>query len=319
MERHREADKLALEKLRELPQAAVHSSPQDLDVLLETPPDSLYPWIPRAGLVFGDERKVGDRLSAGFRFASPMESGYVANDTVGGERWRHASTPDSDVALILLHSVFANDHGVEKKLARPAIARGVHVFAPELPFHMSRQPEASAHSGQYLLSADVVRSVRCYVQAAVEAAALVEELRHRGYRRVIMAGISLGGHMACLAITRVKVDGAFLLMPGVDPLTTPWYFVAGERARSLTAHQGADALEQAVRGVNPFHLRAPLVPHEKILFVFGEYDGMCPPERTEALRAAWKGARAHRFPCGHLTMSEHYPEVAEMLADFATG
>ncbi len=318
MERHREADLVALERIRRLAQAPVDSSPHDLEVLLETPPDQLYPWIPRAGLVLDDDRRVGDRLTATFRFSSPVESGYVANDVVTGERWRHASHGESKHAIVFLHSVLAEDFGVEKKLARNALAAGAHVFVQALPFHMARQPEASAYSGQYLLSADVVRSVRCYAQAATEAASLVSELRHRGYERVTLAGISLGGHIACLALTIEKVEGAFLLMPGVDPITTPWYTVVGADARRLVDQRGEGTLERALMGVNPFHLPAPQVQNDDILFVFGDYDAMCPPERTEALRTAWKGARAHRFPCGHITMSENYPEIANMLALFAT-
>ena len=319
MERHREADMAALKKLEGLPQAPVDSSSQDLDVLLETPPDRLYPWVPRAGLLLDNERKIGRRLTAGFRFSSPVESGYVANDVVRGERWRHVSFPESDAAAVFLHSGFAEHFGVEKKLARQALARGVHVYAPALPFHMGRQPEASAYSGQYLLSSDVVRTVRGHVQAATEAAALVEELRRRGYRRIILAGVSLGGHMACLALTRVKVEGAFLLMPGVDPLATPWHAVAGEPARRLVEEQGNGTLARAVRGASPFHLRSPLVDNEDILFLYGDYDVMCPPERTEGLREVWQGAAAHRFPCGHITMSEHFAKVAKMLAEFVTG
>lgn len=319
MERHRQADVAALERLGRLAQAPVDSSPQDLEVLLETPPGRLYPWIPRAGFVLDDDKKTGERLSAGFRYSSPVESGYVANDLVRGERWRHLSFPESNAAVVFLHSVFAEDFGVEKKLARAALVGGVHVYALALPFHMGRQPEASAFSGQYLLSSDVVRTVRGHVQAAADAASLVSELRHRGYRRITLAGISLGGHMACLALTRVKVEGAFLLMPGVDPLATPWYAVAGEQARRLVEGQGSGTLERAVQGANPFHLGPPMVDSEDILFVYGDYDVMCPPERTESLRKAWGGAPAHRFPCGHITMSEHYPEVAGMLADFATG
>ena len=319
MERHREADLAALEKLGRLAQTPVDSSLQDLEVLLETPPGRLYPWIPRAGLVLDDDKRIGERLSASFRYSSPVESGYVANDVVSGERWRHVSFPESDAAVVFLHSVFAENFGVEKKLVRAALVGGAHVYAPALPFHMGRQPEASAYSGQYLLSADVVRTVRCHVQAATDAAALVEELRHRGYRRITLAGVSLGGHIACLALTLAKVEGAFLLMPGVDPLTTPWYSVAGASARRLVDERGPGTLERAVQGMSPFHLRAPLAHHDDILFVFGDYDVMCPPERTESLRKAWGGAPAHRFPCGHITMSEHYPEIAKMLAEFVAG
>lgn len=298
-----------MKMLSRRPWARVESTEEQWHHLLETPPAGLYPGLSHTRLLLDAPRKLGKVVTRTLQFLSPVETGHAANDIVRGVKWHAINGADGEDALVMLHSAYADSFGTERKLAREAVSDGAHVYCLTLPYHMRRQPAGSRFSGQYLLSPDVPRLALGVIQAVAETAALIATLRHTGYRRVTLAGMSLGGLVGALAALHVKVDGIFLMLPALDPFETTYKGVADPELDEARVRRVLDK-------ITPSRLGKPLVRPCDVLVAYGQFDMMCPPDQVEQLCSAWPGINTRSFPSGHLTMSRHFPEISEMLAQF---
>lgn len=309
MNRFQTTDLAAMKLLSEREQAPVDSTEEDWKRLLETPPDMLYPWLSRVQLLMDEPRQLGKTVSCAFQFLSPAETGYASNDIVRGLRWHAADSPESENAVIMLHGAYADTHGTEKKLGRPTMNAGNHVYFLSLPYHMKRQPPGSAFSGQYLLSPDVPRLVAGILQGVADVGTLVASLRHAGYERITLFGVSLGGLVASLTVQHIKLDGAFLLMPALDPYTTVF-------DPKLSSQRDDAQVRRALEAVTPTRPGDQLLRAGDLKLVAGEYDMMCPAEQVEEYGTRWPAVEVQSYPSGHLTMSRHFGEIADSLAQF---
>ncbi len=103
-----------------------------------------------------------------------------------------------------------------------------NIFSLELPHHFSRQPRDSPFSGAYYLNGNPIRMLESIRQSLQEIIYLVQYLKER-YDRVILLGVSLGGHLTALAtqfITDVDIICAlaspflFKLNPKIVPVSS---------------------------------------------------------------------------------------------------
>ena len=309
MNRFQTTDLAAMELLSLREQAPVDSTEEDWKRLLETPPDMLYPWLSRVRLLMDEPRRLGKTVSCAFQFLSPLETGYASNDIVRGLRWHDADSAESEDALVMLHGAYADTFGTEKKLGRPTMNAGAHIYFVSLPYHMKRQPPGSAFSGQYLLSPDLPRLVDGILQGVADVGTLVASLRHAGYQRITLFGVSLGGLVASLTVQHIKLDGAYLLMPALDPYATVYDPKVPSQLEDAQVRRALDA-------VTPTRPGDQLLRADDMKLISGEYDMMCPSGQVEAYGARWPGVEAQSYPSGHLTMSRHFGEIAESLAQF---
>ncbi|MFX1506266.1 MAG: hypothetical protein ACFFDC_09130 [Promethearchaeota archaeon] len=102
------------------------------------------------------------------------------------------------------------------------------IFTLELPYHFNRQPIDSPFSGAYFLNGNPVRMLEAIRQSIQEILLLINYLKDR-YDRIIVFGVSLGGHIAALTtqfLTDVEIICAlaspfiFSLNPKIVPIST---------------------------------------------------------------------------------------------------
>ncbi|MFW9904756.1 MAG: hypothetical protein ACFFFH_10520 [Candidatus Thorarchaeota archaeon] len=102
------------------------------------------------------------------------------------------------------------------------------IFSMELPYHFHRQPTDSPFSGAYFLNGNPVRMLEAIRQSIQEILLLTNYLKDR-YNRVVLFGVSLGGHIAALStqfLTDVEIICAlaspfiFNLNPKIVPIST---------------------------------------------------------------------------------------------------
>jgi hypothetical protein len=102
------------------------------------------------------------------------------------------------------------------------------IFTLELPYHFHRQPTDSPFSGAYFLNGNPVRMLEAIRQSIQEILLLTNYLKDR-YDRIVIFGVSLGGHIAALTtqfITDVEIICAlaspfiFSLNPKIVPIST---------------------------------------------------------------------------------------------------
>jgi pimeloyl-ACP methyl ester carboxylesterase len=320
MNLHHTVDRLFGRWIASRPQAPLRDTPRELEELARLDPEQLHPHVaaPRLHWVGGAR---ADRLRRDrWRFLSPCPSGYLANDEVRGVRWRAPAGHRADVALIAVHGGFAPNLQLERLIYGRLPALGLDVVAPELPYHMQRQPAGSQWSGQYLFSGDASRQVRALVQAAADVRALILALRGEGYRRVFLAGISLGGNVAAVAASLEPVEGICLTVPMADPYLTLWHSPASAGIRCTAAAGGFHeiAIRQALRGLTPTELAVPATPLSRQLLIYGRHDLICPAQSVEALHAHWRRPVRRLLTGGHQTSVLQLFELRRQISGWAS-
>lgn len=296
----------------------VESTPEDAQRLLRARPEELHPPVGPAKLILLESRAFGGIREDRFTFPSPVPSGDAAVDTVHCVRLRRAGTnrANSGRALVLVHGAYAASHRKTLTFLPPVERADWDLFLMELPHHMRRQCARSEYSGQYMVTADIVRLVRGMHQGEADVRALVLGLRREGYRRIVLGGLSLGGNAVLQAIIRVRVDGAFVVVPAADGYASLWESVLGESVASEGRAAGFtdDMARCVLRLITPLHMGRPATPAERILFVYGRNDLLCPPGPIEELRRAWGDCPARVLDAGHVTLVLWFRTVRRIVA-----
>ncbi len=155
----------------------------------------------------------------------------------------------ADVAVLLLHG-FTGSPWELRLLGEALAARGVHVRCPRLPGH-GTTPEAMLWAGY-----------GDWLRAAEEALASL-----RGARRVIVAGLSMGGLLAMVLASRHRglISGLVLMAPvvklrGRGPRALQalrWLPVFDAAPRWVIKH-GTDIEDDGVRATAPVLAKYPL-------------------------------------------------------------
>lgn len=99
------------------------------------------------------------------------------------------------------------------------------IFTLELPYHFHRQPTDSPFSGAYFLNGNPVRMLEAIRQSLQEILYFVSYLKER-YDRVVLFGVSLGGHIVSLAtqfITDIDIIAALAssFLFSINPIIVP--------------------------------------------------------------------------------------------------
>ena len=145
-------------------------------------------------------------------------------------RYAFDEEKESTCAVLFIHG-YAETTFFFHELSYFRIMRQVFkgdIFTLELPYHFHRQPTDSPFSGAYFLNGNPVRMLEAIRQSIQEILLLANYLKDR-YDRIVIFGVSLGGHIAALTtqfMTDVEIICAlaspfiFSLNPKIVPVST---------------------------------------------------------------------------------------------------
>ena len=214
------------------------------------------------------------------------------------------AAPGAAPAVILLHGWLAvrMHMGHYLRLAWWLAQSGVEVWLPRLPFHLERTP-AGTFSGNFCLSADMVRNSEALRQAVSETRALEAWLRSQGTPAVGLWGTSLGGWVACLAATLdAEWEALALWAPVASPQQTLWKAKLVREIRDAITRAGIGSSEQQRWTVNLSPIEhGLLIERQRVLLVGGIYDSVVYPQSIASLARAW-GVDVHWLPHGHISL-----------------
>ncbi|MHA1450852.1 MAG: hypothetical protein ACTSP4_15705, partial [Candidatus Hodarchaeales archaeon] len=151
------------------------------------------------------------------------------------------------------------------------------IHALELPYHFRRQPADSPFSGAYFLNGNPVRMLEAIRQSIQEIILLVEQLKGE-YNRVILYGISLGGHLAALSTQ---------FLEGIDiiaALASPFIFRLATRTKivpvadKIVSQQKESGHTSRYRILYPTNLKyfAPFTTNKNTAIIGGLFDRIIP-------------------------------------------
>jgi hypothetical protein len=238
------------------------------------------------------------------RFASPVVTPWPENNTVWAE-WFPARRANGRAVLVLPHWN-----------ARPASYTwfcrllnlfGLSALVMALPCHGRRRP-SGACGAEYVVSANIGRTIACARQAVIDARCSVDWLEQQGHTRIAMAGTSLGSGYSFLTSAhepRLRVNVFNQCSSTMSDVV--WMSLRTLR-RQLEPHLSQEALREVWSPIHAISYFDRFSRHSKVsLLVCGRYDELfprvCTREVIDAFRARALPHRVVELPCGHYTMA----------------
>lgn len=205
-------------------------------------------------------------------------------------------------ALVVFHHWYARNR--YSAFAKYFAARGITVIEATLPYHFSRGSDD--YSEEKFFNANLGRTVRSMRQAVLDGRKIVRWLCSKGYYKISVVGMCLGGTVAGLiASQEEKVDKAVLMVPPMSPADLVW---TAETMKSLRGRiepvMSLEDLRTAWGRINlEMHTWGLTRPHLDMMFVLGENDTIARPEATdrviETLTKCNRSPEVLRLNCGH--------------------
>lgn len=232
-------------------------------------------------------------------FASPLP-GLPADCARAHLEWWMPRRPDRDTP-VCLHFAATGDEGFLRRrlVALPLLRRGIGSVILENPFYGLRRP--AGQTGTRL---------RCFsdlwamgTATVAEGLALLAWLSGQGYRRLGVAGVSMGGQMAALV---AALWGRPVAMAScASPHSAEVVFTRGAM-RIGCDWQALGGLPQALPRMRALldatDLRAfpRVVAPRAAVLVAGRCDAYVPPWSAELLHRTWPGSTLRWLQTGHV-------------------
>jgi hypothetical protein len=240
-------------------------------------------------------------------YASGFTTPHDCNNTVVARyfpanpiRKPRPGAPRRAVVVLAQWNSDAEGHvGLCKLLAKLGIAS----LRISLPYHDARMPSELTRA-DYIVSANIVRTVQVCRQAVRDVRLALWWLRDRGYQRLGLLGTSLGSCLSYLTTCHEPLVRAQALNH-VSPFFSDvvWRGLSTEHVRQgLDGHVDADQLRELWRPISPWSFIDRL--HDRrTLMVYAKYDLTFPVDLSLKLigemRRRGNPLEVAVLPCGH--------------------
>ena len=195
------------------------------------------------------------------------------------------------------------DAGAHIGLSRLIARFGISALRLSLPYHDARMPP-ELHRADYIVSANIGRTLQVCRQAVLDARRAVDWLRTRGYERIGILGTSLG---SCLALLTAAHDRR-ITAAALNHISPYFADVVWEGLSTAHVREGLDGsielplLRDLWMPISP----APYVERmrgKRVLLVYARYDHSFPVRLSRELVADFRRRRLDPevfvLPCGH--------------------
>jgi dienelactone hydrolase len=235
-------------------------------------------------------------------FHSALATPHAANNMV---RCRYFPARNRRAAVLVMPQWNADAEG-HVGLCRLLAASGMSALRLSLPYHDERMPP-ELHRADYIVSANVARTVQVCRQAVLDARRAIAWLAARGYGRVGILGTSLGSCLALLTAAHEPLVAAEALNH-ISPrfADVVWRGLSTRHVRdSLDGHVELDLLRALWQPISPQSYLERLAGRESLhtLLVYARYDLTFPVDLSEQLVRAFREKRIpHELAvlrCGH--------------------
>ncbi len=247
------------------------------------------------------------RVSAGrdgeehLTFASALTTPHPENNVVHA-RWFEA--PGAGAAVVVLPQWNADPDG-HVGLCRLLAWSGLSALRLSLPYHDERMPP-ELDRADYIVSANVARTVQVCRQAVLDARRAVAWLAAQGYERIGILGTSLGSCLALLTTAhepRIRAQALNHISPQFADVV--WRGLSTEHVREgLDGHIDLDRLRALWKPISP-RWYLDRLRDRRTLLVYARYDLTFPVDLSQALVRQFRDENVPTevavLPCGHYT------------------
>jgi hypothetical protein len=235
-------------------------------------------------------------------------------------RWMTPHGRQRRDCLIYVHGWLEPGSWVEEATLFRLWARelDIDIVHASLPFHGRRNPRGALFSGEYFWSADLVRSIEGVRQAICDTRALMAWLRTRGYDRVGVTGISLGGSLtmltACVEPTPdyiIPIVGHLVLEDAVEEAPILW------RMKKDLTRWGIDRAQRTkIFGRLGISGYKPVLSPEQQLWIVAKEDVYIRPTLVEKQWKEWGEPNILWINGGHMTFPLHSEAFTARIKSF---
>ena len=248
----------------------------------------------------------GDLLT----FPSALTTPHESNNTA---RCRYfPAKPKKDGsrarAAVLVMPQWNSDAGGHVGLCKLLAMNGMSALRLSLPYHDLRMPP-ELHRADYIVSANVVRTLEVCRQAVLDARRAIAWLKARGYDRIGILGSSLGSCLALLTTAHeplIEAEALNHISPYFADVV--WRGLSTAHVREgLDGHIELDLLRKIWQPISPRGYLERLRTR-KTLLVYAKYDLTFPVDLSEDLvRAFQEMGIPHELAvmrCGHYSIGK---------------
>jgi hypothetical protein len=215
------------------------------------------------------------------------------------------AVPSAPRAAVLVLPQWNADPGGHVGLCRLLAWNGISALRLSLPYHDRRMPP-ELHRADYIVSANVARTVQVCRQAVLDARRAIAWLAMHGYDRIGILGTSLGSCLALLTTAHeplIRAQALNHISPHFADVI--WRGLSTHHVREgLDGHIELDLLRTLWRPISP-HWYLDRLRDRRTLLVYAQYDLTFPVDLSQDLvRAFHELDVPHELAvlrCGHYT------------------
>jgi dienelactone hydrolase len=217
------------------------------------------------------------------------------------------AVPPSRAAVLVIPQ-WNSDAGGHVGLCKLLAWNGMSALRLSLPYHDQRMPP-ELHRADYIVSANVMRTLQVCRQAVLDARRAIAWLKRRGYERIGILGSSLGSCLALLTTAHeplIEAEALNHISPYFADVV--WRGLSTAHVREgLDGHIELDLLRAIWSPISPRGYLERL-RNRKTLLVYAKYDLTFPVDLSEDLVQAFEDQgiphEVARLRCGHYSIGK---------------
>jgi hypothetical protein len=278
--------------------------------------DEFYmePVIPE--IEFNNIKNIDNYQTGEFSFASQIKNNGENNNTGRGVFYQ--SNSDNKVNVVVVHGwKSSNLDRVRNMFVERFVQRGYNTYFIKLPHHFDRMLPESSYSGEYMISANIDRTLLSIRQSVADTRDLIAWLgKSRG--KTILIGVSLGGLITNLVSCRDRsFDGLVSIMYANNLAYVIWNSAVGKYIKKDFKKNGFSYNElERYWAITVASNYKPVISKDRILLISGLYDRFVPIKDSYALNEKWGHPKQLLYRCGHSGQQYCKDNIGEDVCSF---
>jgi len=287
-------------------------TPVSLDKL-----NSFYSTPPIPDITFIQQDFLKDYSIGKYKFKSEINSNGSSNDFSTGNYYKTPSR-EQNISVIFVHGWRMDSFNrIFDIYLNSFMENKYNIYTFTLPHHFERSSENSLYNGEFMVSANIDRTLLSLRQTISDLRAMIRYLKENN-EKVILIGISLGGFITNLAaVVEEGIDVLISVMYANSLAFSVWKSISGKYIKKdFDAHGFTyEELKKYWAILVPSNFK-PAIPKENILLFSGIHDEYVLNEDTNNLWEAWDKPQRILYPCGHAGIALYKNEIRKKSLEF---